>query len=337
MKNALLAILFLATATLCAVVIGQRNRLVAQSTQLTQVQAKLAEVEARMESKSEVIQKAELTERKADILQDALTTTSSEARQNAKQVEQLQQKLASVKTNESGNPFGAMFKDPKMKEMIVAQQKAFMGPMIDKTYASFVQQAGLTPEQTATFKDLLQKKMMVGASMGMSMLDGSLDADKRAELTKQIKSETDGFDSQIKQFLGDDNYQAFQSFEKSVPDRMSVNQFRDQLASSGTPLTPAQESQLVQAMTDTRSSFTFTTDFSNRKAAGEDWASMLNEDSLSKYEQEKAQYDQQVLTKAGQFLSPDQVTALTQFSEAQRNMQMVGMKMAAKMFAPKGQ
>jgi hypothetical protein len=337
MKNAFLAILFLSTVTLCAVVLGLRTRIVNQAHLIVQTQARVTELEQQLAAKSEAVEKAQVTERKAEVLQDVLTSTSSDAKEKTKQVEQLQQALATVKTNEPGNLLGSMFKDPKMKEMISAQQKLYIGPMIDKSYSALFQQLGLSPDQTTTLKDLLEKKMLAGANAGMSMLSGDMDAEKRSEMMKQIKTETDGVDAQIKQFLGEDNYQAFQSYEKTVPDRMVANQFKDQLSNTANALSPAQDAQLIQAFADTRSSFPWTIDFANKKNAPDDLAGLLTEDNLAKYEQEKTQYDQQVLTRAQQFLSPDQVTALTQFSDTQRKMQMVGMKFAAKMFAPKGQ
>jgi hypothetical protein len=286
-------------------------------------------------AQAEADEKIALAEQKAKLLQKTLSETSAEAAKQSEQVNQLQQSLANAKTNEAGNGLAGLFKDPEMKKMIKEQQKTFMGPMIDKNYASLFQQLNLTPEQTAYVKDLLQKKMLVAADMGMSMLDGSTDASKRAEMGKQIKSETDAYDEQIKQFLGDENYKSFQSYEKTIPDRMTVGQFRDQLAGSGTALDAGQEQQLVQAMNEQRTNFKWTTDYSNQQnAQNADFAAMFNEDRLATYAQEKAQFDQQFLQRAQQILNPDQLAAFEKFQTSQRDMQIAAMKMAAKMFAP---
>ncbi|HZL79350.1 MAG TPA: hypothetical protein VFC17_10905, partial [Candidatus Limnocylindrales bacterium] len=213
----------------------------------------------------------------------------------------------------------------------------FMGPMIDKQYAALFQQLNLTPEQAATLKDLLQKKMLAGAGAGMSLMDGSLDAAQRADLTKQIKSETDDYDAQIKQFLGDENYPAFQGYEKTVPDRMTVSQFSDQLAGGASPLSNDQQQQLAVAMNDARTSFKWTTDYSNKNPSSGDYASMFSEDKINQFTQEKEQFDQQFLTRAQQILTPEQAAAFQQFQTAQRQLQIMGMKMAANMFAPKSQ
>src|SRR5450759_4322165 len=106
--------------------------------------------------------------------------------------------------------------------------------------------------------------MLAGADAGMSLMDGSLDAAQRADLAKQTKSETDDYDAQLKQFLSDDNYPAFRAYEKTVPDRMTVSQFSDQLAGGASPLSNDQQQQLSQAMNDARTSFKWTTDNNNK-------------------------------------------------------------------------
>jgi len=77
--------------------------------------------------------------------------------------------------------------DPAMKEMIKSQQKAVMGPMMTNVSA-FFQQLNLTPEQTAVDEGFAAEKNVAGAEVGMSMIDGSMDAAQRADLVKQIKS-----------------------------------------------------------------------------------------------------------------------------------------------------
>jgi hypothetical protein len=332
MKNIIITVLLAATVALGAWCVVQRNKTQSQAAQLAQTETRLASVEAQLKERTEAIEKAKFAETKARILQDTLSATAANALEKSNQIAQLQDSLATAKTN-GANPLAAMFKDPKMKEMIKSQQKLVMGPMIDKSYAQLFKQLNLTPEQTASLKELLQSKMLVAADMGMSMMDGSLDATKRAELGKQIKTDTEAYDAQIKQFLGDDNYKAFEGYEKTIPDRMAVGQFSDQLAGSATPMSSDQQQQLIQAMTEERTGFKWTTDYSNKNPGDTDFAQMFSEDRMSQFAQEKAQFDQQFLVRAKQILSPEQYTAYEQFQAAQRELQINAMKMAAKMFS----
>lgn len=330
MKNLLIAVLVIASIALGAVCLHQQRQLAQTETQLAGVQNQLRE-------KSRADEEILRAERRAKILQNVLTETAAAAGEQSKQVAQLQKSLAATKTNANTSGLAAMFKDPKMKELIKSSQKAFVGPMLDKQYAALFQQLNLTPDQTAGLKDLLQKKMSVGMDAGMSMLDGSLDAGQRADLAKQMKSETDDYDAQIKQFLGDDNYPAFQNYEKTIPDRMTVSQFNDQLAGSATALNADQQQQLIQAMNDARTSFKWTTDYNDKNPANGDYASMFSDDKINQFTQEKEQFDRQFLTRAEQILTPEQATAFQQFQTAQRELQIASMKMAAQMFAPKSQ
>jgi len=326
MKNIAIALLLGAALALGAFSWHQHNR-------LAQLQAQLADAQNQLSEKSGADEKVAQAERKSKALQETLVKTSRYANEQSKQAEQLQQSLAAAKTN-GASPFAAMFKDPKMKEMIKASQKAVLGPMIDKQYVALFQQLNLTPEQTAALKDLLQKKMSAGTDAGMSLLDGSLDAAQRADLAKQIKSQTEDYDAQIKQFLGDENYQAFQAYEKTTPDRMTISQFGDQL-SGATALSPDQQDQLTQMMSDERNNFKWTIDYNNKAALNGDFTSMFSEDKINQFAKEKEQLDQQILARARHILTPEQLTSFQQFQTAQREMQAAGMKMAAQMFAPK--
>ncbi len=334
MKNTLIVILLVSALALGILSWHQKQQSDQVQAQLVQVQKQLTAAQSQLAEKSGADEKAALAEKKSKILQDVLTDTSKFAAEKSQQAQQLQQSLAAAKTNDA-SPFAGMFKDPAMKEMIKNQQKAVLGPMIAKQYAALFQQLGLTPEQTTSLKDLLQQKMLAGTEAGMSMLDGSLDATKRAELAKQMKSQTEEYDAQIKQFLGEDNYQTFQSYEKTMPDRMVVSQFGDQLAGGPTALSADQQQQLIQAMSEERSGFKWTTDFNNQNPANGDFTALFTEDKMNQFTQEKAKLDELTLTRARSILTPDQVTVFQEFQASQRQMQIAGMKMAAKMFAPK--
>ena len=332
MKNALIAVLLIASIAFASLGIVQVKKIRAQSDQLAQTQKQLATIQAQLNEKTEAIEKAKLAEMKAKILQETLTATAENVVQKSNEAARLQQTLATAKTNSAGSVMTAMFKDPKMREMIKSQQKMVIGPMIEKNYGDLFQQLGLSPDQSATFKDLLQKKMLVAADVGMSLMDGSLDAAQRKDLANQVKTETDGFDAQIKDFLGEDNFKSFQSYEKTMPDRMAVGQFNDQFAGGANALTPSQQQQLIQAMSEDRNNFKWTADFNRQNPPDGDIATMFTEDRIAQFAKEREQFDTQFLPKAQQILSAEQFTAFQQFQTAQRELQINGMRMAAKMF-----
>lgn len=329
MKNLLIALLPAAAIALGGFTIYQNKQLARSRNDLAALQQRLKAAEDQIAEQAAAVERAALAERKAKVLQETLSQASKVSADQSKQVAQLQNSLATVKTNSSG--FTELFKDPAMKEMIKAQQKAFIGPMIQKNYADFFKQLNLTSEQADHLKELLQQKMLVSADQGMAMLDGTKTLEELKQAGKDIKAETDALDQSIKEFLGDENYKNFKEYETSLPSRMSLNQFRDQVAGSESRLDAAQEQQLLNAMQDTRSSFKWTTDYQKNPGDG-NFAEMFNEDRMNKHFQEQIDYDNQLVERAKSFMNGQQLTAFQEFLKTQRTMQEAGLKMAAKMF-----
>ena len=336
MKNILLNLLLAVAVGLGAFAYHQSRQTAQNHSELLEVQTQLATAQAQLKATTAATDKAASVERSSKALQETLVKTSQFAREKEKQAVELQQKLADTKTN-SNNPMAGMAKmlnDPKMKEMIRSQQKAVMGPIIEKQYGALIRQLNLTDDQGGQLKQLLTDKMLSSADVGMSMMDDGLDTGQRAELAKKVKTQSDEYDAQVKQLMGD-NYPAFQSYEKSVPDRLEVSQFGDQL-SGGLALNDSQQSQLQQALSDARTGFKWTTDFNREQDPGKaDFSSLFTEEKLNVFTTEKEQFDQQFLGKAQTILSPEQFKEFQAFQKTQRDMQMLGLKMAAQMFGAK--
>jgi len=337
MKNLAITLLTVTTIALGAWCVNQQAKIKSQSAQLVSTRAQLTGVKAELQNQNEAVEHARFAAANEKILQQMLSETEMGAAEQSKKAEHLEQSLAAAKTNNPLQGMAAMFKDPAMRAMIKSQQKAFMGPMLDKQYQALFRQLNLTPEQSTTLKNLLEQKMLSGMDSGFSLLDNSLDASQRADLAKQIKSQTDDFDNQIKQFLGDQNYQVFQTYEKTIPDRTMAGQFSDQLAGTGTALSAGQQEQLVQAMSEARNGFNWTTDLNKPGVANGDYATVFSEANLNKFAQDKERFDQQFLTRAQQILTPAQLVAFQNFQKTQRELQIAGMRMAAQMFGPKPQ
>ncbi len=329
MKNFLLAITLTGIIALGALYYRQSDQLKLARRQIRELQANAEKLES--EAQQAAAAAAKLKEMRARVNESTLSAV-----QKSTEVVKLQGQLAAAQTNAAGGAkgFGEMFKSPEMREMIKAQQKAVMGPMLDKTYGPLFAQLNLSADQKSYLRDLMEKKMMASADAGMELMGGDADPAKRAELTKTIKDTTDAYNEQIKSFLGDANYAQYESYEKTQPERMQLSQFRDQLASSQTPLSADQEQQLVQAMATERANFKWTTDYANANKDPANLAEMFSEDHLNAFAQEKAQYDQVALARAQQILGPDQYKSFEQFLTSQTQMQITAMKLGAKMLAP---
>jgi len=323
MKNIIIGILLLTTLIFGGLYLTQNQKASEAKSDAAALRQKLNEVE------SSVAQ----SDQRTAALESRLHETQAKAIAKSEEVTQISQALTNqVQTNaKPKNPFGEMFKNKEMKDMIKTQQKAFMGGMIEKSYSPYFASLNLTPEQSSSLKDLLVSRQLVDAEAGMSMLAGD-DPDKRKEIMDKTKSDREAINNQIKEFLGDENYTQFETYEKSIPDRMSLNMYKDQQGTGPGALNPEQEQQLLQVMGEERQNFKFTTDFSDRSKLDGDFASYFTDEKIDKFMQESEELNRRYLDRAKTILTPEQLEPYQKFLNSQREMQKAGFKMAASMF-----
>src|SRR5450432_844182 len=118
MKNIVIAILLAAAVALGAFCVHQQKQITQTETQLAEAETQLAGVQSQLQDLSEADKRIAQAQKKSEILQETLVKTSAFADEKSKQAEQLQQSLAAAKTNSPLSGIAALFKDPKMREMI---------------------------------------------------------------------------------------------------------------------------------------------------------------------------------------------------------------------------
>jgi hypothetical protein len=216
-------------------------------------------------------------------------------------------------------------------------QTTTMGPdaVVEKTYAPLFQQLNLGQDQRVQLKDLVLKRTMVGVRVGMSLMNPMLAPAKRTILAQETKRETDGWNAKIKEYFGAENYVQFQQFEKTVPDRTMLDMFAKRCAKTAAAVSPEQQSRLLQALTQARGLYPWTTELSRRNQDAGDYAGLFTEDNLNTFALEEEQFDRQFLTQAQQLLNPEQLAAFEKHQQRQHQSQIAQFKMAAKLFVPK--
>lgn len=279
-------------------------------------------------------------ETKSAALRTELTQSWDEGSAKDRQIAQL--KAASAAPARAGgaagqtadrkaNPFSALakvFDDPAMKEAMVAQQKAALGPMLEKNYSSLFAELGLNADETAALKELILKKHMAGAEMGMAMFtEGGATP---AELAQKVKTANEAADAEIRTFLGDERFARMQSYERTLADRMAISGFKDQLGANR-GLSPDQEQRLIAAMTQERHNFRFTTNLGDPGQMGAN-PSMLNEENVNRFMEEMDQLNQRFVGQAQGILTPEQLEAFQRHLTQQQNLQRMGMQMGARLF-----
>jgi hypothetical protein len=343
MKNIAIVVLSIATAVFAGLYLQQSSKVAQAHTATESLQQKVGELQSAVDNQEQKTTslRAELKQAQADTAaRDAQITRLTAAAANPAQpaaIGGLAPAHAPTKPGNPGNPLSAlakMFDDPDMREAIASQQKAAMGPIIDKTYGKLFSDLKLSPDQASALKEMLLNKQLGAAQIGMSALSGDSDPSKAKDLAQKVKAASDASDAEIKAFLGDDKYAQLKTYEKSSADRMTLSGFKDQLNGSAA-LTADQEQQLVDAMSQARQNFKFTTDFTDKsKLAAGDVTTMFNEENVNRFIQEMDQLNQHYIEKAQNILTPDQLEAYQKFLNNQQALQKMGMQMGAKMFAP---
>jgi hypothetical protein len=329
MKNFAIGILFFSAVAFGGLYVLQLQKTSKSEAAAAELRQKIDEQEAELAKQEKLTAslrsrlgntrvEVEAKSLEAAQLQEALTNQVAEARTNAKPT----------------NPLAEMFKNPEMKEMIKKQQRAAFDRNFERNYSKLLADLQLTPEQTATLKELIWKKQSAGAEAGMSMLSQEMDPDKRTELFKQVKSDKEAINAEIKNFLGDDNYSQFEAYEKTQRDRGTVTGFKKDLPDS-MPLNGAQETSLIGALAEERKGFNFTMDLADESRFDGDFASRFSEEGINRYFQELDRLNQQYLARAREILSEEQLAAFQKFLARQTDMQKIGMQMAGKMFGGK--
>lgn len=227
----------------------------------------------------------------------------------------------------SGKTFRKMMDSPGMREVVKNQQKAQVGT----SYAGLIDQLGLSDEEKETFKDLIGDAMTKKSELGLKLMDESLTPEQKQAIQTEMKAAGDASDAAIRTFLNDDtDYQAFQSWQETLPERTEMNMIgRSIFASSEEPLTPDQEEQLIGLMANARKSVS--TSGGAGSQAGFDPGAFTPEGMKQTLQQYDAQA-QMVAQGAASVLSPAQLETLAKMQSQIRSMTETSLQMSAAMF-----
>jgi hypothetical protein len=210
-----------------------------------------------------------------------------------------------------------------------------MGKMMVKTYAPVFEQINLSQDQRARLQDLILKKNAVNMDKGLPLMNAKLDAARRAVLIAEMKNAREGCDAEIRELLGKEDYDVFEQFEKSLPDRLVMGFFKSKAAGTGAPLSEEQQAQLLQAVSEEREQYPWSTDLSRRIPNPADIAAAFSEENIATFAREEEEFDRQFLARARMILTAKQLAEFEPFMAKQRAAKVATMKMTSKMFAPK--
>lgn len=231
-----------------------------------------------------------------------------------------------------GQMLAKMMQDPEMKKMIRGQQKA----MVDLMYSGLFKQMKLSPDEQKSLTDLLLDAQMSQVEKAGSLLGGGDAGADAAQARQAMEDEKKASEARIKELLGDDRYAEYQEYQKTIGERMQVNQLQSRMESAQLPLKEPQVAQIMQFMQEekTRVPPVLPT---GQNANPADLKALMTAENLDQQMKWFDDYNQRVLGRAADVLTPEQMKVYRDFQEQQTSMQKLGLKMAKDMFGSGGE
>ncbi len=146
-----------------------------------------------------------------------------------------------------GNSIADLMKRPGMKEILDQTYTQ----MIDKEYGPLIAQLQLSTNQAAAFKQILKDEMLAAADESEVLFSG--DAAKIRDAAAATESKIAGPEEQVRQLLGDANFTQYRDYQKTLGSRLTLISIKDSLGDGVNALSSAQETQLLQALTEEQS------------------------------------------------------------------------------------
>lgn len=222
-----------------------------------------------------------------------------------------------------------VFKKPEMKDVVVQQNLA----QLDMIYGKLYDRLQLDNSEKQDLKNLLSERMRAELEVSMFMMSGDVSPQKAVASGQEILKANAESDQKIRAFLNNEtDYQTFQKWEQSKPERMILSMGAAVFAGTGEPLSIAQEDQLVSAMFAARTQVSSVPDMTKpENFTPGNLSPQSSERILANSDAQAAQ----VAAGAAVYLSPTQMEALKVFQKQQRAMQEMGLKMSAAMMGGK--
>lgn len=221
-----------------------------------------------------------------------------------------------------------MFTDPEMKKAMRSQQT--MG--IQMMYGDLAKELGLAPEDARQVMELLADRQMAVSAESMKMFGGDLIAESElAERGKTIAASQKEFDAQLEAILGKDGFAQLKDYERTIGDRMQIQQYRQAFGASGVPLDDQQATGLLNIMKEERLKEQPSPLDPANKDVGAAMKAMQSDETFDKLMANQEELGRRVLGRARTVLSPDQMAQFEQIQKQQIEMQKMGIKMGREM------
>lgn len=223
-----------------------------------------------------------------------------------------------------GQMLGKMMKDPAMREMMRGQQKATLNMM----YSGLFKELDLSSEEKENLTSILSDAQMRNMENAQGMFGEKKEgpAEDTQKLFADAKQQTE---AEVKALLGDERFAQYEEYQKNIGERMQLDQLKTKMAAENLPLQGEQIAQLLQAMKEETAVVPPVIPTDNTQPPRKE---MFLAENIEKQVKWMDDYNQRVLDRAEQILTPEQLKHYREFQEQQATMQKFGLNMARQMF-----
>ena len=152
---------------------------------------------------------------------------------------------AAAKNDNDLELISALANLPEFQRLLALQQ----GGRIDEKYAALFKKLHLSPEELARFQSLLGAKQSAVSDIALAVREQGLTGQAARDVARQLLTQSQQtLNNSIKDLLGAQRFNQFQTYERTAPQRETVDQLAQRLSYTSTPLTPKQSDQLVQVL-----------------------------------------------------------------------------------------
>jgi len=205
--------------------------------------------------------------------------------------------------------------------------------LMKETYAELLPLLRLDPDRERELKDLIWKSSTAAAAKTIPLMTPGLGASKRQALREALQNERAQFDEQTRLLLGEQGYEAFKQFGKTVPDRTFVQDFNKKLRRTGHEMSDEEARRFREALTKARANFAWTTELGRRDHDPANFLGQFSKQNAEVFAKEEEEFDRLFRLIALGLLTPPQFDEFQSFQTRRRRSQALQMKLAAKSLA----
>ncbi len=219
----------------------------------------------------------------------------------------------------------AMFKDPKMRDMMKVQARR----EVDMMYRDLFELLNLPEPQRTQFEKLINEKATAGMEVAFALMGGDKTPEEREAAAAAVKKLMTESEAKIKDLLGKEDYARVKSYEDSQLERQQIKAFSTSLATKDLNLDEATEAKLMDVMYQEREKFPFASSYVDQQNPD---ITRFTPENSERFNDEYTSLNESIASRAAGILSPQQLEVFRESQTQQVNMIKMHMEMGAKMF-----